>query len=457
MPAINEWAQQQWSTAELGDERRTRRAVMLGAQMAARPAAGLPGQTQSWADLKAAYRLLHEHDVTHAALSAPHWHQTRHSATEIDGPVLFIQDSSQLDFTMHDVKGLGRIGNERGYGILVHSTLALLPGSPATVLGLAHQLPWVRDGEPYKPQETRRQRAHRSDRESHHWSGALEAIGRVPEGACWVSVGDRESDIFAYWEKARALGWECLLRLAHPRRILHEDDSVGHLLDWARSLAPQAQHMMALRIRPDRAARTAMLSLAWAGTRVLPPRNEPALYSHAPLAVWVLRVWETGAPDGEQPLEWLLLSTLPIENAEQARERADWYRHRWVIEQYHKALKTGCGMEQSQLHDVNALTRLLGLLSIVAVRLLQVETVARSTPDRLASQAVDSRLLAFLCRLRRVDPASMTVYQFWREVAKLGGFLARKRDGEPGWQTLWRGWTYLSPRFEGYLLGLRCG
>ena len=457
MPTVNDWAQQQWSKAALGDQRRTRRAVALGAEMAARPAAGLPGQTQSWADLKAAYRLLHEDDVTHAALSSPHWRQTRDSATQAHGPVLFVQDGSQLDFTMHDAKGLGRIGDERGRGILIHSTLALLPGDPVTVLGLAHQLPWVRDGEPHKPRETRSQRARRSDRESAHWFSVLEAIGRVPDGACWVSVGDRESDIFAYWEKARELGWECLLRLAHSRRILREDDSVDHLFDWARQLSSQACQPMALRTRPDRAARTAVLSMAWAGTRVLAPRNDPALHDHAPLPVWVLRVWEDTVPAGEPPLEWLLLSTLPIENAAQARERADWYRHRWIIEQYHKALKTGCGMEQSQLHDAHALTRLLGLLSIVAVHLLQVETLARSVPDLPASQAVDWQLLEFLCRLRQMDPANMTVYQFWREVAKLGGFLARKRDGEPGWQTLWRGWHYLYPRFEGYLLAQKCG
>lgn len=94
-------------------------------------------------------------------------------------------------------------------------------------------------------------------------------------------------------------------------------------MDWARNLMPQAWQTMALRTRPDRAARTAMLSLAWACTRILPPRNDPALYNHAPLAVWALHVWEDCAPNGEQPLEWLLLATLPIENAEQARERAD--------------------------------------------------------------------------------------------------------------------------------------
>jgi hypothetical protein len=112
----------------------------------------------------------------------------------------------------------------------------------------------------------------------------------VPEGACWVSVGDRESDIFGYSEKARELRWECLLRLIYPRRILDEDGGVGSLLDWARHLAPQAWQPMALHTRPECAGRTVMLSLAWAGTQVLPPRNDPVLHSHAPLPVWVLRV-----------------------------------------------------------------------------------------------------------------------------------------------------------------------
>ena len=156
-------------------------------------------------------------------------------------------------------------------------------------------------------------------------------------------------------------------------------------------------------------------------------------------------------------MEWLLLSTLPIETADQAHERVRWYRNRWIIEQYHKALKTGCRMEHSQLQHGAALTRLLGFLSIVAVRLLQVETVVRTVPTLPACGIVDHDLLAFLCLLRKRDPASMTVKEFWRAVAKFGGFLARKHDGEPGWQTLWRGWNYFYPRFEGYLLAKRCG
>jgi hypothetical protein len=453
---IDEWATQQWGSVELGDKRRTHRAVHLGAQMAADPGAGLPGQTQSWGDLKAAYRLLHEDDVTHYALSLPHWQHTRQRAEHIDGPVLFIQDGSQLDFTLRQAQGLGRIGDDKGQGLLIHTTLAVQPGTPPAILGLAHQLVWVREDEPRKGRETRTQRTRRS-KESDHWFGALDAIGPVPANACWVSVGDRESDIFQYWQRAKARGWECLLRLVQDRRILRDDDSLDHLQSCVAHLMPQAHQVMSLRSRPDQPARTAKLSLAWTSMRILPPRNDPTLCHEPPLTVWVLRVWEEAAPADVKPLEWLLLSTLPIEDAEQARERALWYRHRWLIEQYHKALKTGCRMESSQLRQGAALMRLLGLLSIVAVRLLQVESLARLVPDLPAARVVDRQMLDFVCHLRHLDPATMTVYQFWREVARYGGFLGRKGDGEPGWQTLWRGWQYLYPRFEGYLLGKQCG
>jgi hypothetical protein len=457
MLSVNEWAQQQWGAIELGDKRRNDRAVQLGAQIAALPDATLPGQTQSWADLKAAYRLLHSGDVTHEAISLPHWRLTRQTAQHSEGPVLFIQDGSQLDFTGRDAQGLGRIGDDRGQGLLIHSALAVRPGTAPEILGLAHQVVWIREGPPHKPNETRVQRYRRADRESAHWHETLEAIGDAPDHACWISVGDRESDVFHYWRRAKALGWECLLRLRSDRAILRDDDRPDHLFGWVRQLPAQAQQALTLRSRPDRTARMATLNVAWGCTRIVPPKNDPQSKGVAPLMVWVVRVWEDATPAGEEPLEWLLLSTLPVENAQQANERVAWYRNRWLIEQYHKALKSGCRMEDSQLQQGQALTRLLGFLSVVAVRLLQVESAARTVPQLPADRMVDTEMLAFLCHLRHLNPAGMTVYQFWRELAKLGGFLARKHDGEPGWQTLWRGWNYFYPRFEGYLLGKRCG
>lgn len=263
--------------------------------------------------------------------------------------------------------------------------------------------------------------------------------------------------MFRHWRRAREMGWECLLRVAMDRRVLQEDETIGHLWEWIRALPAAAHEALELRLRPDRSARTVALSLAWGKTRIIPPKNDPFERGRPAEEVWLLRIWEEAPPAEEKPLEWVLLSTLPIDTAQQAHERAAWYRCRWLIEQYHKALKTGCRMEDTQLQQGDAVQNLLGFLSVVAVRLLQVETLARTVPELPADQAVDPQLLEFVCRLRHLDSAQMTIYQFWREVAKFGGFLGRKHDGEPGWQTLWRGWNYLYPRFEGYLLGKNCG
>ena len=436
MTTVNEWAQEQWQSADLGDPRRTARAVRMGAQMATSPAASLPGQTNHWGDLKAAYRLLHQEKVTHEALSLPHWQATHRAAGTTTNPVLFIQDGSQLDFTFRDVEDIGRIGDNNGQGLLIHTTMAVDPAEPVSILGLAHQIVWVRHGEAYKRHETRMQRYHRADRESSHWSDAIAAIGPAPQGACWVSVGDRESDIFHYWKKAKGLGWECLLRLKSDRRILAEDGTLFKLKSWLSKLPCMAKERLELRARTGRTARMAQLSLAWGKIQILPPRNDPESNRASPLTAWVLHIWECDAEEGQKPLEWILLSTLAVENAEQAYERVEWYRRRWLIEQYHKALKTGCGMENSQLQDGAALRRLLGFLSIVAVRLLQVETVARTAPKLPATRMVDPQMLTFVCALRKRDASTMTAYEFWREIAKCGGFLARKHDGEPGWQTL---------------------
>lgn len=371
MLTVNEWAQQQWGTIELGDKRRNDRAVQLGAQIARLPEGTLPGQTQSWADLKAAYRLLHSTNVTHEAISLPHWRLTPQEVQHSKGPVLFIQDGSQLDFTGRDAQGLGRIGDDRGQGLLMHSALAVRPGTDPQILGLAHQVVWIREGASHKSSETRVQRYRRADRESAHWHEALEAIGRAPDHACWISVGDRDSDVFHYWRRAKALNWECLLRLCSDRSILRDDDKPDHLFGWMRQLPGQAQQILSIRSRADRMARMAALNVAWGCTRIVPPKNDPESKGVAPLTVWVVRVWEDAALAGEEPLEWLLA-------------------------------------------------------------------------DRL----VDNEMLVFLCHSRHLDLGSMTVHQFWRELAKFGGFLTRKHDGEPGWQTLRRGWNYFYPRFE---------
>jgi len=440
---LDDWARAQWAEAPLGDRRRTARAVRLGAALAAHPDASLPAQTQTWADLKAAYRLLNAPDVTPAALSTPHWMQTRAAARGPE-PVLFLQDTTEVDYTAHPhTTGLGHIGDGRGRGFELQSCLAVRPAdqeqTPA-VLGLAYQQPWTRQ-EVHHGHETRTQRWAR-DRESAVWAQVLRAIGRPPAGTTWISVSDSESDVFGFLREAIGLGWQCLLRLCQDRAIRQADGTPTRLRRWVRGLPAQAEQTVELRGRDGVPKRTVRVQLAWAPVQICAPRNGPERRG-PPVAGWVLRCW------GEE-LEWLLFSTLPIPDAATAQQYARWYGLRWLIEDYHKCLKTGCRLEARQLTTGQGLLALLGLVAVVAVRLLQLRMLSRQAPDSPASATVPPEVVTVLAGSLHLPPETLTVGQFWRGVARLGGFIGRASDGDPGWQTLWAGWHRLQDRVWGF-------
>jgi hypothetical protein len=429
------WAQQQWSTTALGDVRRTRRAVQLGAALASRPEDSLPEQTGSWREVKAAYRLLNEPDVTHRALSEPHGQATRQQARQA-GTILFVQDTSDLDFTTHrHTKDLGWIGNTGGRGFLLHSCLAVHPAAVPEVLGLAAQQVWTRH-EVKKGTETRASRAKRR-KESDVWAEIVETIGPAAPGQCWVSVSDRASDIFSFVRRTRAQGWHGLWRVGQNRLVRTGSGRVVKLLDWVRRLPAQTETVVELRGRDGQPSRSVRLQVAWRAVPLCPPRNGQERQQE-PVAGWCLRCWEPGKR--KNALEWVLFTTVPVTDAASARERIEWYRLRWVVEEYHKALKTGCTREQRQLHSAQGLRALLGFLAIVAVRLLQLRTIARTAPDTPATQVVEPEFVETMVRFRGGSADRMTAGQFWRAVAGWGGFLGRKGDGDPGWQTLWRAW-----------------
>jgi len=433
------WAQQQWGDAALGDARRTRRAVQLGTVLASRPEASLPQQTGSWGELKAAYRLLNEPDVTYAALSEPHWQATRQQAAQTD-TVLLVQDTSELDFTAHrQTTGLGWTGDKRGRGFLLHSCLAVRPDAVPEILGVAAQRVWTRH-EVKKGTETRAVRFKRR-KESDVWAELVEEIGPAAPDQYWVSVSDRASDIFSFVRRARAQGWHCLWRVGQNRAVLAgRTNKTKLLLNWARRLPAQTETSLTLRGRADQPPRTIRLQVAWSAVTLCPPCNGPER-AQEPVSGWCVRCWEAGKR--KNALDWILFTTVPVTDAATALERIEWYRLRWIVEEYHKALKTGCAMEQRQLRRGPGLLALLGLLAIVAVRLLQLRTIARTAPDTPASQVIEPEFVETAARLQGGSADTMTADQFWRTVAGLGGFLGRKGDGDPGWQTLWRGWQRL--------------
>ena len=156
-------------------------------------------------------------------------------------------------------------------------------------------------------------------------------------------------------------------------------------------------------------------------------------------------------PEGVEGLEWILLTSVPTA----AWERVDWYRARWIVEDYHQGLKTGCSIEERHLQSYEALRRLLGFLAPAAVRLLQLRAVARETPERLASEFLPTDLVQVVAALAKVPAAELTAQQGWFAIARRGGYLRRRSSGPPGWKTLWKGWFYVQTLLEGVHLASR--
>jgi len=450
MQSLAEWARATFGGAELGDRRRTARVVQMAAAMMRCPNGSLPAQLRSWAATKAAYRLLDEARVTHAALMAAHWVETRQQASAGGEPLLIIQDTTEIDYTGRDVTGLGPIGNGRGQGFLLHSALAVRP-APREVLGLLYQRPFLRQPQPV-PHQSSYQRAKRK-RESQVWEETVMAIGPAPGGTCWVHVGDRGSDIFLFFSACLAQACHFLVRVKTERCMETPDGTIrSYLKTFARSLPAQGKQTVTLDTE-QAGCRTTQLHLAAHAVVLRPPFHSPDL---APISAWVLRAWEAvPPPEVTDPVEWILVTSLETATLEAIQERLTWYEQRPLIEDYHQCLKTGCRMEQRQLKTRDRLWRLLGVLGVVAVHLLQLREWSRLHPQQLASTRWPADLVALVASLAGVPVGSLTMQQAWRCVAQQGGHLGRRHDGQPGWQTLWKGWLHIQTLLEGMRLAAR--
>jgi Transposase DNA-binding/Transposase Tn5 dimerisation domain len=443
-----QWAQTQFGSARLGHKRRTKRLIKVARQIALDCMASLPDQIESWADLKGAYRFFDTKAVTFEAVAEPHWELTRSCGP---GRKLIIDDTTELDFgCSRQIDGVGPVGTGLGKGFLLHNAMMVDPVTHE-VLGLAGQELFLRKPAPKK--ETRAQRRKR-DRESQVWGRVIEAIGPPPPDAQFVHVMDRGSDDFEVFCRAQRqrCDWVARLKTLH-RSVLDSqgvERTVEEVLDQTESSCCYSLH---LRARPGQSARTARLEVTYARITMLVPRQPAAslkALNPQPIEGWVVQVREVGAPQGVEPLHWVLFTSLAVESAEAAIEIVEYYEARWTIEEFHKALKTGCNIEHRQLKTGDRLAPLIGLMSVVAIRLLWLKSVARAEPDRPTEQIVPKRYIHLLERCRKLAPGSLAkVRDFFRTLAKLGGFLGRKGDGEPGWLTIWRGWEKLYGMIRG--------
>lgn len=452
----DKWAVETFGNAELGDLRRTDRLVKMAAAIAENPAAPLPESMRNWGETLAAYRFLENEAVTHEQIMLPHWMTTRQEAMQRTR-VLLPADTTDINLSSHEAaEGLGPIG--RGFsaqGFFVHTVLAI-DADTQQLLGCMYQEPFVR--QPAPKGETKVQRKKRR-RESQIWERSIQAIGPVPEEQKWIYVGDRGSDIYTFWQTCKQLGYDFVIRVAQDRRVLlneepeAEDAEVQRLKTLARSLPAQGGRVLHIPAQRQRPARDAYVQVSWQEVRIQPPTNG-AVLSKTEVKAWILRAWEPEPPDGGEALEWILVTTVPIFSEEDAWERVKWYKWRWILEDFHKVLKTGCGIEVRRQKMVGALWNLLGILTPMALRLLWLRQTAQQAPDTPATLVVSQEVIYVVTQMDKRPGATLTANDLWRTIASFGGYLNRKSDGPPGWLTLWKGWLYVQTVLQGVHLAM---
>ena len=449
-----QWAQNEFGFAHLGDQRRNKRLMNIAEHLAAKPGGTLPQAFPQWAELKAAYRFFGQSGVSFERVIAPHLERTRTACAEA-GEYLLIEDTTVLDYSHHPAtEDLGVIGDGAGRGFELHSALAVRVESwtleqrpEGTLVGLLDQQ--CRTPRPAPEGETRAQRLSRP-RKSQWWAAAIKATGRPPPEAQWIYIADCESDFYEPICLCQLHGWDFVIRSCQDRRLAGQAEHLYKLLAQAPVLG---QTTVKVRARGDQPARTAIVELRSVRVDLNGPWR-PGGWQPPLKDIGVVEVREVNVPAGvKEPLHWILLTSLACATWAQAQRVVGRYTARWWVEEYHKALKTGAGVEDSQLERGHRLQALIALLAVVAVRLLSTKMLARSRPESYeAASSFGPEMLALLENKLGKPKGGWTNRNVLVATARLGGFLARKRDGMPGWQTIWRGWHRLMWMCEGVQL-----
>ena len=372
-----------------------------------------------------------------------------------------------MDYSRHfSLAGeLGQIGNGNHRGYIVQNSLAV-DSKTRRVLGLTNQVLHHRANVP-KGEKLAQKRVRKS-RESLLW---LKGTQHLPADRQLVDVCDQGSDTFEFLEHEVHSGRRFVLRTSFDRRVLigHHDDGSGessNLRTYARTLPVAGTWTLQVTSRQTtksprkkgkkkkikRIARQANMAVSFAAVAIKAPGKKNGVHGDEPMKVWVVRVWEVDPPAGQERLEWFLVSNEVVESFAAAYRVVGWYECRWIIEEYHKGLKTGCQIESPQFTSEQRLQPAIALISVVALTLLSLRDASRQgdAKTRAAREIISEDYISVLCAWRhgKLDQ-DWTIHDFYYALARLGGHQNRKGDHQPGWITLWRGWTDLQAMVTG--------
>lgn len=446
------WVEKELGTIELGDERLNRRAKDVLTKMSHHPTGSIPLNCNEWSDTKGTYALFKNKKVTGEKMIAPHQRETweRVKAHEC---VLALQDTTLLDYTHYETTtGLGSIGTKKQNirGMLMHNTIAVTTeGLP---LGTLRQDIWVRpekgeEGKNEGEEGAKKDNRPIEEKESYRWIHAMKAVqAAAPAGTKVISVSDAESDIYELFVAAEQYGAQYVTRAAQKERCLL-DPTAEKLRSAVLSNDPVAQMGIDVSAKDGTPARKATVSVRYRRVKIKPPYRSSNTPKLPPIYTTAILVKEINPPAGCTPVEWLLLTNVPVRATEDALQCIGYYCLRWQVEIFHKILKSGCRVEHRRLKSADRLRPCIALLSIIAWRIHWMTHLLRTQPDAPCSTVLaDSEwraLYTLATRLTEPPPTIPTIEQAILWIAQLGGFLARKRDGQPGVTVIWRGWQRL--------------
>ena len=446
-----EWAERLFSECDLGDARRTRRLVDYAARQAQNPSAS-PNEVCHGDDAaaEATYRFLRNNAIKPEAMEeAPFRYNAALCADS--SVVLAIQDTTALAYPHSVAEELGDLGGGRGF--VVHSTLAI-DGETQNVIGLIDQQRWTRDDD--RPKGRARRKLPYEERESYKWELASQRTEqRVISMDNIIQVADREADIYEYLERRIEKNHRFVIRAAYDRRLA---TNKGLLWEYMRARSVRGKYEVLVQqrgaqpakydhsIRPAREARVARMEIRTAkNVRLLSPGD-----SESSISVNVVYVREVDPPGGKDALEWMILTTEAVNTKHQATTVIKYYECRWLIEEFHKAWKSGCAVEDRRLQAPKNLERFAVTTAHVAARLLQLRCLSHQDPERPCDQILDQEEWHCLYATTRPEesvPKQVPPLQWAvRAIAKLGGWRDTKRNGKIGWMSLWKGWFRFQER-----------
>jgi hypothetical protein len=445
------WAEHEFGLAKLGDQRLVRRLQKIAARFAEQPSASIPKACEGWAEAKAAYRFFGHRKLKLDALLETHLERTRERCLR-EELVLVVQDTTGL--TYGDRAGLGLVGTGKdgAKGLWLHSSMAFCVEGRA--LGLVRVEPWQRPAADFG-KAARRGELPIAEKESQRWLNSFTDCVRLAQSSGktrWVNVADREADIYELFAAAAPhpeVG--VIVRARHNRKT-----SEGVDLDRVLEATPIAgQITITVPRKPGVSARTAHLDVSYAQVKIKAPKRGCG----PEVTLWAIEVRETGKKAGG--IHWRLLSNLPVENLAAAVEKIKWYRLRWQIEEYHRMLKSGCQVEARQLETGARLMNVLAVDMVVAWRVLGLSRIARLSQEQTLEEHFSTEEIKVIKQYRARNGDKNTTELDLREavrlIARMGGFLGRRGDGDPGAMTLWRGLEALAKMVLGWRLATTYG